>query len=247
MTLIQHLYMYSIALSLLFTFNLYEHMTGYTGPPSIDTFGLVSNTVLCALLYQLWWMKDCREMEEHRQSWIKDRNHDENDLSRYNDSLFKSPKMLTNISYFLSIAFLSIGFITSKTQEGETISWEEFITIPFSIPINLYVIYATGKLCWMYSIDFSHIRRYQSLFQYWKGACIFLVLTGVGVKVESVLCSLFDSESLIQHVISRGYHSIILHIIITSLFCFISEAVFRMVEIELDVPEVGEDKKVKRN
>ena len=257
LTLMEHLSMYSIALSLLFTFNLYEHMTGYTGPPSIDSFGLVSNTVLCALLYELWWIKHCREVEEYRQS-IKD-NHGDNDnglnLSDYDDydnddSLFTSPKMVTVNLYFLSILFMSIGFITSNEEEEDAQwkKWEKIVTEPFSIPINLYVIYATGKLCWMYSTDFSNVQRYRSLFHYWKRACIFLVLTGVGVKLEPVVCSLLDeSHSLIQTVISRGYHSIILHIIIASLFYYISEAVFRMVEIELNVPEEEGGDKVKQS
>lgn len=219
---------YSVTLSALFVFNLYEHMTGYTGPPSIQAFGIVNNTVLSSILYRIWHSRNLKS------------KRDVLNLS------MPSPVVVTTLFVILSIFFLCIGLVADM-------DWENHILQIVSIPINIYVIFTMGRLSWSYDRGNAQHDKYDiekkgnqqqiknttSLSRLWRRACIFLVLVGVGTESESLLCDNLNSFTLGGVNISRLYHPIYLHLIITTLFYYVSECAFQLVEREF-VNQVNE-------
>ena len=145
-------------------------MTGYVGPPSIQTFGLVNNIMLGALLFKLCDQSRIRQRKEDHT--LKRRNkkgeNDDNDEVEKSNSKTKairvetgiilnnlkqsfsfflplSPEIVTLGSCLLSIGFLSIGFILNDKKKEQNI-----IEIS-SVPVGIYVIATMGKLCWTYN------------------------------------------------------------------------------------------------
>jgi len=50
-------WLYAISQFLLFLGNLIEHMSGYLGPPNLDTMGLVNNMMLASAIHRSWWLQ----------------------------------------------------------------------------------------------------------------------------------------------------------------------------------------------
>lgn len=206
--------LYSMSLLALFTFNLYEHATGYTGPPSIQTFGIVNNIMLSTLLYRIW---HCQKKTEGLAM------------------LKLCPTRVTFLLGTLSIVLLFIGFVVG-------INWEDNILKVISPPVNIYVIFSTGRLSWIHDKNHDHCgvdakkEQFQKtgntiyLFKLWRLACVFLILVGVGTETESKLCDYFNSRHRGNLHLSRIYHPIYLHLIITLLYYFVSECAFQLVE-----------------
>lgn len=201
----------SVTLTSLFAFNLYEHQTGYIGPPCIDTFGCVNNVMLSTLLYKIRYRREQQQGQLHNTGKV-------------------TPEMFTITMTLLSLALLFVGF--GKIQ------LEQVATRVASVPVGLYVVVTMGRLSWKKSND--HIMQQHngnptrlSMFQLWKLSCVFLIAVVVGVEVEPSLCHL-------SPIISRTYHSVFLHIIISALFGCVSECAFRLIENE----DVRDEKKI---
>lgn len=244
------LILHSVTILMLFLFNWYEHMTGYSGPPSIQTFGVVSSNMLAALLYNLWWMKMKRE------NITKDSIQGQNESSPLllSSSLAAPlPQTITFLLTTLSIMCVSIGFVLDAHWEKVMV---QDVISPF---ISIYTISTMGRLSYLYdekNHDHQHKQKgYEEnynatvnspVFHSWKMACISFGIMMPGIELESSFCHLFDNDSL-QMVISRFYHSIFLHIIIPLTFFFVSKCACQLVEMELKLSNNRnyESKKVK--
>merc|ERR1719384_2501979 len=237
---------HSTALFVLFLFNWYEHMTGYTGPPSIRTFGLVSSNMLAALLYNLWWTKTKREINKDS---IQDQTTDESFplLPSSSRLVAPFPKTITFSMMALSIMYLIVGFVLDA-------QWEKVIVEDFMDPfISIIVISTMGRLSYMYNKNhdyYPHSKQQQqeshdkknknskevksSAFHSWKMACISFCIMAPGIELESSLCHYFNNDGDVRQIaISRFYHSIFLHFIIPLMFFFVTKCTFQLVEMEL--------------
>lgn len=193
----------STSLTALFSFNLYEHASGYTGPPSIDTFGCVNNLMLSTILYRL----SHRERSKARTK----RGINEN------DEMWKlpSPRSFTVLMILLSGFLLIIGFDNQKT--------ERTITNVVSSPVSMFVVYTMGWLSWnLNRKEYGNNSMMRKLpLKLWKSACILAPLVMVSVEMEKRLCD-------IGPIVSRLYHSIYIHIVIPLLFLCVTECSFRL-------------------
>ena len=173
----RELVLHSITLVALFFFNFYEHMTGYVGPPSIQTFGTVNTNMLAALLYNLWWTKTIREKNSNsnKKNNIvvtktevvahKDITRERNDDSMIcstsmatcsKGSLYLSPPLLSSSLKAPSpqaITFLLITFSIMSLLIGFILdaSWEKVMIENVLSPlVSVYVILTMGRLSYLY-------------------------------------------------------------------------------------------------
>ena len=163
----------SISMTALFFFNLFQHATGYIGPPCIDTFGCVNNLMLSTVLYKVWYNKfNGRGIIQMKRIPV--------------------PRNFTIVMISLSFALLVGGFFKVK--------FEQIATKSISVPIGAYVVLTMGKLSWNYSKNESE-PGYWSPLNLWKSACIFAVLVVIFVELERSLCHLGSEFSRLYHSI----------------------------------------------
>jgi len=164
----------TISMTALFFFNLFEHATGYIGPPCIDTFGCVTNLMLSTVLYKVWYNKF------NRRGIIQ--------MKR-----IPVPRNFTIGMISLSFSLIVVGFVKVK--------FEQIATKSISGPIGAYVVLTMGKLSWNCSKKEASESAYWSPLNLWKSACIFAVLVSIFVELERSLCHLGSEFSRLYHSI----------------------------------------------
>lgn len=163
----------AISMTSLFFFNLFQHATGYIGPPCIDTFGCVNNLMLSTVLYKVWYNRfNMRSIIQKKRIPV--------------------PRHFTIVMISLSFTLLVVGFVKVK--------FEQIATKSIFGPIGAYVVLTMGKLSWNYSKKESE-PGYWSPLNLWKSACIFAILVVIFVESERSLCHLGSEFSRLYHSI----------------------------------------------
>mmetsp|Transcript_16952 Transcript_16952/g.26269 ORF Transcript_16952/g.26269 Transcript_16952/m.26269 type:complete len:271 (-) Transcript_16952:589-1401(-) len=207
--------LYSIALTYLFSMNLYGHATGYIGPPCMDTCGCLMNLMLSTLVYREMW-----ERRVNNNSKTGPKKH-------YVDSVLLKlkPTIFTMIISCISMFMYCAGFISIKL--------EETVTNIISPPAGIFVVYTMGRLSYedYKGIDGSKQKKQNgrySTWSLWKGAFVSTPLVVISVELEPSVCEPISIMSPFSRT-EAFYHAVYLHAIIATLFWLVSECAFQLV------------------
>ena len=196
--------LYAMSQFLLFFGNLYQHWTGYMGPPCLDT---------CSCVYALMLLSLLNRVDA---AAAKERKEDEE------SSVLRSPKQFTNLMITIALVLVSIGFHDTEMETFATMS-----VVPI---VGFSALYRLGRLCHARRLDLlvfgnnnpstavaaataSPWTLYLTLV-----LLIFVVLGSA--EAERFLCPYMSELG------KRMYHSIYLHIIVPAHFWVMNELVF---------------------